>query len=62
MPMQMILHPTCHGLLSVNENLPVNIGTAQIQISSSEKLLGTKIGSKLGFKDHIGSICKKVSN
>ena len=59
--MQMLLHPTCHVLLSTNENLLVNIGTAQIQNSSSEKLLGTKIDSKLNFKDHIRSICKKAS-
>ena len=42
-----------------NDNLPVNIGTAQMQISSSEKLLGTKIDSKLNFKHSIGSIYKK---
>ena len=37
----------CHILLSSNENLLVNVGTLQIQDSSSEKLIGIKIDSKL---------------
>ena len=52
----------CYVLLLTNENLLVNIGTAQIQNSSSEKLLRIKIDSNLNFKDHIGSICKKASD
>ena len=36
-----------HILLSSNENLLVNVGTPQIQDSSSEKLIGIKIDSKL---------------
>ena len=42
----------CHVLLWTNENVHVNIDTAQIENSSSEKLLGVKIDYKLNFKDH----------
>ena len=48
-------------LFSTNENMLVNIGTAQIQNSSSKNLLGVKIDCKLIFKKHIGSISKKSS-
>ena len=48
-------------LLSTNQNVLLNIGTVKIQNSSSEKLLGIKIDSKLNFKDLLGSICKKAS-
>ena len=49
-----------HVLLSTNENLLVNIRTAQIPNNSFKKLLIVKIDCKLHFKDHIGSICKKA--
>ena len=52
----------CHVLFSTNENVFIDIGTVQIQNSSSEKLLGTKIDSKLNFKGLIGSICKNASS
>ena len=52
----------CHILLSTNENLLVNIRTAQIQNNSPKKLLGVKMDCKpTEFKDHIGSICKDAS-
>ena len=49
----------CHVLFSANENVLGCIGTPQTQNSSSEKLLGVKIASKINLKDHLGSICKK---
>ena len=49
----------CRVLSSTNENIAVNIGKAQIQNSTSKKLLGNNIDFKLKFKDHIGNICKK---
>ena len=51
----------CHVLLSTNKNILVNTGTAQMQISTSAKLLEVKIDCKLKFKDHIGDICKRAS-
>ena len=39
----------------------VNIGTAQIEISKCQKLLGINIDSKLTFEDHINRICKKAT-
>ena len=48
----------CDVLLSPNKNVPVNIGTTRIQ-NSSKKLLGIKIDSKINFKDHLGSTCKR---
>ena len=39
----------------------VNIGTAQIEISKCQKLLGINIDSKLTFEDHINRIYKKAS-
>ena len=44
-------------ILSTDENVPVNIGTVQMQ--NSEKLSGIKTDSKLNFKYHIGRICPK---
>ena len=40
--------------------MQVNIGSARINNSECEKLLGTKIDCKLSFEDHIGNICKKA--
>ena len=39
----------------------LNIGTAQIENSKRQKLLGINIDSKLMFEDHIDRICKKAS-
>ena len=39
----------------------VNIGTAQVENSKSQKLLGINTDSKLIFEDHINRICKKAS-
>ena len=49
-----------HVLLSTDETVQVNIGTARINDSKCEKLVGIKIDCKLSFDDHIGNICKKA--
>lgn len=46
---------TDHVLLT-NENVPVNIGIAQVQSSNCKNLLGIKIDSQLDFKDNVLSI------
>ena len=51
----------CHVILSSQDNVHVNIGTAQIENSKSQKLLGINIDSKLTFEEHINRICKKAS-
>ena len=51
----------CHILLSTDERVQVNIGTAPINNRKCEKLLlGIKIDHKLSFDDHIGNMCKKA--
>ena len=50
----------CHLLPSTDETVQVNIGTARINNSKCEKLLGIKIDCKLSFDDHIGNMCKKA--
>ena len=49
----------CHLLLSTDKTVQVNIGTARIDNSKYEKLLGIKIDCKLNFGDHIGNMTKK---
>ena len=51
----------CHVILSSQGNVHVSIGTAQIENSKCQKLLGINIDSKLTFEDHINRICKKAS-
>ena len=51
----------CHVILSSQDNVHVNIGTAQIENSKCQKLLDINIDSKLTFEDHINRICKKAS-
>ena len=50
----------CHLLLSTDEHVQVKIGTAQIENSSSEKLLGAAIDVKLNFLKHIEQIYAKA--
>ena len=50
-----------HVILSSQDNVHVNIGTAQIENSKCQKLLGVNIDSKLTSEDHINHICIKAS-
>ena len=50
----------CHVLLSTDEHVHVKIGTAQIENSSSEKLLGVTIDARLSFGEYIEQICAKA--
>ena len=50
----------CHVLLSTDEHVQLKIGTAQIENSSSEKLLGVTIDAKLSFEKHIEQIYAKA--
>ena len=47
-------------LLSTDEHVQVKIGTAQIENSLSEKLLGVTIDVKLNFVKHIEQIYAKA--
>ena len=47
-------------LLSTDEHLPVKIGAAQIENSSSEKLLGVTIDAKPSFEKHIEQLYAKA--
>ena len=51
----------CHVLLSTDETMRVNIGTAYINNSKCEKLLGINIDCKLSCNYHIENICKMAS-
>ena len=50
----------CHVLLSTDVHVQLKIGTAQIENSSSEKLLGVTIDTKLSFEKHIKQIYAKA--
>ena len=52
----------CHVLLSTNKKVHINIGTAQIENSQFEKLLGVTLDSRLTFEKHIQQICGKASS
>ena len=45
---------------SWQDSVYVNIGTAQVRNSKSQKLLSINIDSKLTFENHINRICKKA--
>ena len=49
----------CHLLLSTDQHVQVNIGAAQIENSSNEKLLDVAIDAKLSFEEHIEQIYVK---
>ena len=48
-------------LLSTDQQVYVNLGTAQIKNSQYEKLLGVTIDTKLSFKTDIQQICGKTN-
>ena len=50
----------CHMLLSSDQRVQVNIGAAQTENSSSEKLLCVTIDAKLSFEKHIEQIYAKA--
>ena len=50
----------CHLLLSTNQNKLTKINSNVIHNSSSEKLLGITIHTKLKFDIHINNLCKKA--
>ena len=50
----------CHVLLSTAEHVQVKLGAAEIENSSSEKLLGVTIDAKLSFEKHIEQIYAKA--
>ena len=49
----------CHVIFISQDNVRVNISTAQIENSKCQKLLGINIELKLTFEDHINRIGKK---
>ena len=51
----------CHVLLSTDKQVHVKIGTAQIENTQNEKLLGINIDSKLSFGKHIQQICSRAT-
>ena len=51
---------SCHVLLSTDDTVQVNIGTARINNSNYTKVLGVKSDCKLSFDDHIENTCKKA--
>ena len=50
----------CHFICSSNEKLNIVIEEQTISNSNCEKLLGVLLDSKLTFKPHVDSICKKA--
>ena len=49
----------CHFICSSNEKLDIVIKDQIISNSNCEKLLGVLLDSKLTFKPHVDSICRK---
>ena len=50
-----------HTLFSGNDNVSANIDNHTIISENTNELLGIILDSKLSFKDHINSLCKKAS-
>ena len=51
----------CHLVISNNEKVSMKIDNIELENTSSEKLLGITIDSKLNFKEHLEGIIKKAS-
>ena len=50
-----------HLFITSDEKVSMKIDNIEIENTSSEKLLGIIIDSKLNFKEHLGGIIKKAS-
>ena len=51
----------CHLIVITNDIAEIQIGDFLIKSSSSEKLPGVDIGSKLNFDSHVNHLCGKAS-
>ena len=51
----------CHLVISNNENVSMKTDKIELENTSSDKLLGIIIDSKLNFKEHLEGILKKAS-
>ena len=51
----------CYLVISNNEKVSMKIDNIELENTSSEKLLGITIDSKLNFKEHLEGIIKKAS-
>ena len=51
----------CHLIISTNELTEIQIGDFSIKNSTSEKLLGVNIDSKLNFDCHVNHLCNKAN-
>ena len=51
----------CHLVISNNEKVSMKTDNIELENTSSEKLLGIIIDSKLNFKEHLEGIIKKAS-
>ena len=51
----------CHLLVTRDTDVTVKIGKWDVKNSREEKLLGIKIDTKLSYKNHVSSLCRKTS-
>ena len=51
----------CHLAISNNKKVSMKIANIELENTSSKKLLGITIDSKLNFKEHLDGIIKKPS-
>ena len=51
----------CHLVISNNEKVSMKIDNIELENTSSKKLFGIAIVSKLNFKEHLERIIKKAS-
>ena len=51
----------CHVVISNNKKVSTKINNIELERTSSKKLLGMIIDSKLNFKDHLEGKIKKAS-
>ena len=51
----------CHLLVTRDSDVITKNGEFDVKNSREEKILGVKIYTKLSFKNHVSSLCKKAS-